>query len=157
MTNPERRGSEGPNLYEVLGVRVDAPADEIRLAFHRFALQHHPDRHPDACGEARVRLEAWYRRGTEAYRTLSDPVARRAYDTRLGVRNEGAAEVGGRRASGRPRFRSPRARPFVRKAQRAMAEGDWASAALNLRLALRHEPGHPWLEVQLAEAERRLG
>ncbi len=152
-------GADGEkSLYEVLDVEPDASADEIRRAFHRFALRYHPDRYPTLGDEERARLEVWYRRGTEAYRVLSDPVSRRAHDARLGVRRSEGVAARGRRSpspsSARLRVRNPRARPFVRKAQRAMAVGDWNAAAFHLRLALQYEPDNELLQAQLAEAEQ---
>jgi DnaJ-class molecular chaperone len=42
--------------YEVLGVKPDASADEIRKAYRRLAKKNHPDLHPgDAAAEARFK------------------------------------------------------------------------------------------------------
>ncbi len=146
--------------YEVLGIGPGASADEVRRAFHRFAARYHPDRYPDLSAEERERLEAWYRRGTEAYRVLLDPAARRAYDRRHGLlRASGVDHVSdrGTRASGRLQVRNPRARPFARKAQKALQAGDWRTAILNLRLALGHDPDNELLQARLAYAEEQLG
>jgi molecular chaperone DnaJ len=63
------------DYYEVLGLRRDAPAKAIRDAFRQLVLRYHPDRNsaPDA--------ERQFREVTEAYSVLSDPEARKAYDT----------------------------------------------------------------------------
>ncbi len=146
--------------YEVLGIEPGAPADEVRRAFHRFAARYHPDRHPGLSAAERDWLEAWYRRGTEAYRVLLDPAARREYDRRHGLLRDAGADRGlerGARASGRLQVRNPRARPFARKAQKAMQAGDWRTAILNLRLALGHDPDNELLQARLAYAEEQLG
>jgi DnaJ-class molecular chaperone len=44
------------NPYEVLGLKPDASADEIRKAYRRLAKQNHPDLHPgDAAAEAKFK------------------------------------------------------------------------------------------------------
>ena len=35
------------DYYEVLGVNRAASADEVKKAFRRVAMKHHPDRNPD--------------------------------------------------------------------------------------------------------------
>jgi len=61
------------DLYEVLGVSPAATTAELRRAYRQLALQHHPDR---AGPESAPR----FARIAEAYRMLSDPTARTAYD-----------------------------------------------------------------------------
>lgn len=69
--------ARGPEThYAVLGLASGAGAAEIRRAFRRLALRHHPDR----AGSESTEL---FQRIALAYQVLSDPVARSAYDARL--------------------------------------------------------------------------
>jgi molecular chaperone DnaJ len=64
------------DLYLLLGVLRSASGPEIRRAYRKLALQHHPDRAGAASAETFARI-------AEAYRMLSDPTARSAYDAHL--------------------------------------------------------------------------
>lgn len=61
------------DYYDILDIRPTAGQEEIRAAYHRAARS----AHPDAGGTAGM-----FRLVTEAYRTLSDPDLRAAYDAR---------------------------------------------------------------------------
>ena len=63
------------DYYEVLGVRRDAPAEEIKKAFRQLALKFHPDKNPGDEGAPRKFKEA-----AEAYEVLSDQEKRTRYD-----------------------------------------------------------------------------
>lgn len=67
--------AEKRDYYEVLGCSRDASADDLRKAFRREAMKHHPDRNP---GNAEA--EALYKEANEAYQVLNDPEKRRVYD-----------------------------------------------------------------------------
>ena len=73
------------DYYEVLGVNRGATDQEIKSAYRRLALQHHPDRNPDSKDEAEER----FKEITEAYSVLADSDKRAAYD------RFGFAAVGG--------------------------------------------------------------
>jgi molecular chaperone DnaJ len=60
------------DYYEVLGVAKGASADEIKKAFRRLAIQHHPDKEG---GD-----EAKFKEINEAYEILKDPSKRQRYD-----------------------------------------------------------------------------
>ena len=62
------------SLYERLGVSSTASADEIRAAYRARARELHPDRQGSAATRAMADLN-------DAWRVLSDPAARRAYDS----------------------------------------------------------------------------
>jgi molecular chaperone DnaJ len=67
--------SEKRDYYEVLGVERTASADEVRKAYKREALKHHPDRNPGD-HTAEVKFKAV----NEAYQVLSDGDKRQIYD-----------------------------------------------------------------------------
>ena len=69
-----------PDFYAVLGVAPDATPDELRRAYHRLVKLWHPDRYTGAPDELRARAERRMRQLNEAYRALSDPQTRAAYD-----------------------------------------------------------------------------
>ena len=71
------------DYYTLLELRDDATPEEIRDAFHRFALRFHPDRHIGAPVEKIERATHIYARGAEAYRALIDPELRKRYDVLL--------------------------------------------------------------------------
>ena len=75
------------DLYAVLGVARAATSAEIRRAYRRLALAHHPDRAGPASADAFARI-------AEAYHMLSDPTARTAYDAHLFARERAFAPGG---------------------------------------------------------------
>jgi molecular chaperone DnaJ len=74
------------DYYEVLGLKRDASADEIKKAYRRIAMKHHPDRNPD-----NKESEEKFKEAAEANEILSDEQKRAAYD-RMG---HAAFEQGG--------------------------------------------------------------
>lgn len=99
------------DLYGVLGVARSASAAELRRAYRRLALAHHPDR-------AGAASAATFAGIADAYRVLSNAVARAAYDASLVEedawrrRDAGAVHAGGVDWTvGTNNWRTSRARP----------------------------------------------
>ena len=63
------------DYYEVLGLNRDAGDDEIKKAYRKLAMKHHPDRNPDS-----KEAEEKFKEAKEAYEVLSDPQKKAAYD-----------------------------------------------------------------------------
>ncbi len=63
------------DYYEVLGVPRNASEQEIKSAYRRLALKHHPDRNP---GDTQA--EERFKEAAEAYGVLGDSDKRRRYD-----------------------------------------------------------------------------
>ena len=63
------------DYYEVLGVSRDASEEDLKKAYRRCAMKHHPDRNP---GDKNA--EAAFKECKEAYEVLSDGGKRRMYD-----------------------------------------------------------------------------
>lgn len=67
---------EQKDYYDILGLDSNAGQKEVRDAYRRLALLHHPDRNKDF-PEAADRMKEI----NESYAVLSDPQKRREYDT----------------------------------------------------------------------------
>jgi molecular chaperone DnaJ len=63
------------DYYELLGVAKTATDSDLKSAFRKLAMAHHPDRNP---GDKHA--EAKFKELNEAYQVLSDPQKRAAYD-----------------------------------------------------------------------------
>ncbi|WP_457851894.1 molecular chaperone DnaJ [Falsiroseomonas oleicola] len=63
------------DYYEVLGVARDASEEDLKKAYRKLAMQHHPDRNKGDAGS-----EAKFKEANEAYDILKDAEKRAAYD-----------------------------------------------------------------------------
>jgi molecular chaperone DnaJ len=65
------------DYYEVLGIPKNASDEEIKKAYRKLAMKHHPDRNQ---GDASKAAEEKFKEAKEAYEMLSDPQKKAAYD-----------------------------------------------------------------------------
>jgi molecular chaperone DnaJ len=63
------------DYYEILGIAKSADAEEIKRAYRRLAMKHHPDRNP---GDPEA--ETKFKEAAEAYEVLADEQKRKIYD-----------------------------------------------------------------------------
>src|SRR5437868_15415400 len=78
------------DYYEVLGVAKGCGEADLKSAFRKLAMEHHPDRN-GGCEEAAGR----FKEINEAYSVLSDPQKRAAYDRFGHAGVNGMAGMGG--------------------------------------------------------------
>ena len=66
------------NYYETLGIDIDADEVQIKQAYRRMAMKHHPDRN-----KHNKESEEKFKEVLEAYQTLSDENKKFNYDRKL--------------------------------------------------------------------------
>ncbi|CAG8973459.1 hypothetical protein HYALB_00006485 [Hymenoscyphus albidus] len=70
-------GAEEVDLYETLGISRDATKSEVKKAYHKAALQHHPDKVSE---DKREESELKFKAVSQAYEILFDEEKREMYD-----------------------------------------------------------------------------
>ncbi len=88
------------DYYDILGVPRNADEDDIKKAYRKLAMKHHPDRNQ---GDKAKAAEEKFKEAKEAYEMLTDPQKRAAYDQfghagvdpNMGARGAGPEGFGG--------------------------------------------------------------
>ncbi|WP_075187681.1 molecular chaperone DnaJ [Teredinibacter haidensis] len=78
------------DYYEVLGVSKDVTPQELKKAYRKVAMKHHPDRN-----EGDKDSEEMFKEASEAYEVLSDAQKRSAYDQFGHAGVDGQSGMGG--------------------------------------------------------------
>lgn len=73
--------SKRKDYYKILGIGRSAGDDEIKKAYRKKALVHHPDRHANSSVEERKEQELKFKEIGEAYAILSDQRKKMRYDS----------------------------------------------------------------------------
>ncbi|XP_054156109.1 dnaJ homolog subfamily C member 7-like [Oppia nitens] len=76
----ELKKSKRKDYYKILGVPKSANEDEIKKAYRKLAVMHHPDKHSTAPEAERKDHEKKFKEVGEAYAVLSDAEKRKIYD-----------------------------------------------------------------------------
>jgi DnaJ-class molecular chaperone len=72
------------DYYKILNISENSSNDEIKKAYRKLSLQHHPDRNNGS-----IESETTFKKINEAYNTLSDPHKKRNYDLEKTIKNGG--------------------------------------------------------------------
>ena len=83
------------DYYTVLGLNRDATEEDLKKAYRKLAMKHHPDRNPDD-----KTAEEKFKEAKEAYEVLTEPKKRAAYDQFGHAGVDGMAGMGGRGGAG---------------------------------------------------------
>lgn len=153
------------DYYTLLGVARDAPLNQIRDAFHKFAIRFHPDQHVDD-HDTQQRVLKIFKRGSEGYRVLLDPVLRARYDaalargeSRLTPDTERVKVVGEAKVSAVADEPLPRdVQPLYDQIADSLRRGDVKNAKAFLML-LGRKSNHPKVQAlakDVLEAEKNL-
>jgi curved DNA-binding protein CbpA len=162
------------SYYELFRLAPEATADQIRDGFHWFAEAFHPDVHHWRPPAEQTAISYIFKRGTEAYRVLSDPPLRARYDDAVasgilrpeslvvdldGPRSKSLAPGGGAPGGGGrlvDKVRMPSARTFVLRASELATKGDPQQAKLQLVMAMHLDPKNPALEAFAVELDEAI-
>lgn len=117
--------------YKALGLPPGASASEVKLAYRKAALEHHPDRLPKSASTAtRQRSQRIFEEANEAFEVLGDPAKRRQYDFDLA--NPVQKGEDGIFRQGEPGATPPRPRVEVRVEATLAQLGGWEETEVPL-------------------------
>lgn len=144
------------SYYDVLRIARDATPAAVKVGFHEFSLQYHPDRFIDSPPEVGAVATEIYKRGVEAYRCLSRKTTRERYDRGL-ARGRLRLEPGRPSSAPPPRdvrtletvATTARGKMLARKADRLIAIGRLEDARVQLAGACQDEPYNEELAERL--------
>lgn len=86
--------SKRKDYYKILGVERDASDSDIKKAYRRMALQHHPDKQAGLSDEEKNVSERKFKQVSEAYGVLSDPTKKQRFDMGMDVDGSSASDGG---------------------------------------------------------------
>jgi len=91
----ELRKSKRKDYYKILGIEKNANDEEVKKAYRKRAMVHHPDRHSGATEDEKKDHEHKFKEVGEAYAVLSDDKKRRMYDSGQDLDDGGGCGGGG--------------------------------------------------------------
>ncbi|HTO89343.1 MAG TPA: DUF4388 domain-containing protein [Thermoanaerobaculia bacterium] len=138
--------------YELLGVRNDAPVEEIHQAYFERSRLFHPDlRHREDLAHCEKELTTVFERLKTAHETLSEPARRAEYDASLAAPPVPVANLGESTSS--PQARKQLAAQNYRRARALIEQKDYHPAVEMLREAIRFVPNNAEYRFTLAQVE----
>jgi len=107
----------------VLGIERTSTTAEIRSAYRKLVLLHHPDRSND------LKSKALFLEATAAYDVIGDPAKRREYDSRLAIEGRMPHKSsGGSRPYSTPSARAAEIRLDINRLNALYSRGNYAEA-----------------------------
>jgi tetratricopeptide (TPR) repeat protein len=138
--------------YELLGVRNDAPVEEIHQAYFERSRLFHPDlRHREDLAHCEKELTTVFERLKTAHETLSDPARRAEYDATLAAPPVPVATLS--ESTSNPQARKQLAAQNYRRARALIEQKDYHPAVEMLREAIRFVPDSAEYRFALAQVE----
>ncbi len=150
---------EEMSYYAILKVPQTSAPEQIKAAFHRFALSCHPDQYVDAPEETSVLAADVFKRGVEAYTILSRPELRKRYDEamlkgKLRIDVHAVAPAKPQPAPARTLeaiAQDPQAKVHALKADRLIGIGQLEQARLELATAIQCDPFNDELKAAMTK------
>jgi curved DNA-binding protein CbpA len=138
--------------YELLGVRPEAPIEEIHQAYFERSRLFHPDlRHREDLAHCEKELTTVFERLKTAHEALSDQALRAAYDATLAAPPVPMAPVA--ETASNPLARKQLAAQSYRRAKALIEQKDYHPAVEMLREAIRFVPDFAEYRYMLAQVE----
>jgi len=150
------------DYYQLLHVKPEASASEIRQAFHASSRHYHPDANRQLDSNLREQCGRISKRITEAYCVLRDARRRKAYDAKradgesLRIQLAEARQAHSTQQKSERRGATPQGRQYHAKAEADLKAGNVPSAIRNLQMALTFEAGNAGFKAMLAELRARV-
>jgi DnaJ-class molecular chaperone len=146
------------DYYQILHLKRDAPASDVKRAFHASSRTFHPDANRHLDDDLQQGCQRISKRLTEAYCVLRDPRRRRSYDERINAGGgtlriqlaEAKAEHSKRDQQER-QGKTPQGRQFFQRAMQDLNAGNKSSAVANLQMAMTFEPANLGFKEKLEE------
>ena len=156
---------EEQSYYEILRVPSGAPVEDVKAAFHEFALEVHPDRYVDAPPADAMVASEIFKRGVESYKVLTNPKTRAAYDKGLlegrlryveGQAVAPPAAAATRKLTLEEVAQRPKAKQHALKADRCISAGRLDDARIALLSAINEDYDNEDLKERLNQLYREI-
>lgn len=147
------RRTDWVTLYEIVGSRADAPAEELLRATYERARLFHPDHHlKTALSETREALEILFQKVKLAERTFRNPESRASYDLTLEKRGQSVSIP---IAAPTVEVQKQIARANYARARQLFEQEDFFPAMEMIKQAVEFDPEHWEYWVLLSRVQRK--
>jgi curved DNA-binding protein CbpA len=148
---------EDAGFYEILGVRKETDAIQIRAAYHDLAKKYHPDRFQSDrfTDSERSQVEQVFSSINKAYMTLRDPDLRSKYDEEI-VKRENRPKTPKKAQTSSDTAEDETIEALFRLGRRSLTQGEFEKAAKELRSCVHLRPDNAQYNYFLGLAESEV-